>query len=177
MTQLTDDEIRFVKETRFTPTVYQCGQYYMTSYTDERVALGDDYAARVAEYEKKWYGVAEKDAKERYGVDLGAFLEKSDADDSDVISLEYAATYLLYCFFTKSELERLTNDEAIRFLQNYKYYGGFRKWDYDCSLYIKEAIDAHDGLRVFYIEEDGNVCNAEVNAQWLNDKRYRILKI
>ena len=46
MKQLSSNEIKFVKETHFTPTVDQCGEYYRTIFTDEKVEYGDNYPVR-----------------------------------------------------------------------------------------------------------------------------------
>lgn len=166
MKRLTPNEIKFVKETGFTPTVYQCDQYYLTVFTDEKLELNSStYTKDREKYSRKWYKVAKKIAKEKYDVDLDAFIDKNlniANDDYDGISLEYVATYLLYCFFTKEELLKMTDEEAHTFLQDYRYYYGFRKWYGDCSSYIHEAIQAHDGLIEFYDTEDGNVWWREV---------------
>ena len=166
MKRLTPNEIRFVKETGFTPTVYQCDQYYLTIFTDEKLDYNSaTYHKDREKYSHKWYTVVEKAAKEKYDVDLDLFLSKNlniENDDYDGISLEYVATYLFYCFFTKEELERLTDEEATKFLQDYRYYCGFRKWGGDCYPYIREAIQAHDGSIEFYDTEDGNVWWREV---------------
>ena len=162
MKQLTTKEIQFVKDTKFTPTVGQCGEYYRTIFTDEKVEYGDNYPARREAYDEKWYKVVSDYAKEHYGIDLDAFIAKNnniENDDYDGISLEYVATYLFYCFFTKEELEKLTDEEATEFLKDYRYYGGFRKWDGGNLTYVQEAIEAYNGLRLFYLQDDGNIWN------------------
>lgn len=163
MKPLTKDEIRFVKETHFTPTVSQCDQYYLTTYTDEHCEYepSDTYHERRDLYSKRWEKIIKKDAKEKYNVDLDKFLDKNlniDNNDFDGISLEYVATYLFYCFFTKEELEKLTDEEATKFLQDYRYYGGFRKWDGGNLPFAQEAIEIYNGERVFYLQ-DKNVWN------------------
>jgi len=165
MKQLTKQEIKYVKETGFTPTVYQCAQYYLTKLTDEQLDLNSPtYKEDREKYETKWFAEAEKLAKEKYSVDLQAFLDKnigSSLNDYDGISLEYVATYLFYCFFTKEELEKLTDEEATRFLKDYRYYSGFRKWDGGNLQYVQEAIEVYEGNRFFYLQDDGNVWNTE----------------
>lgn len=168
MKQLTLNEIKFVKETGFTPTVLQCAEWYRTIFTDEKCEFGDNYPERREEYEEKWYKVASDYAQEKYGVNLDEFISKNlsiDLDDSDGISIEFVATYLLYCFFTKEELENLSNQKALDFLQDYRYYGGFRKWyvgDMPYRMpYIEEAIEVYNDERVFYLQDDGNVWNTK----------------
>jgi len=141
MKRLTPEEIKFVKETKFTPTVYQCDQYYLTSFDD--------------------YTDAAKVAKEKYGVDLDKFIAKNIAaslNDADAISLDYVAIYLLYSFFTKDELEKMTPKEALSWLMEYRYYFGFRKWaEQDAANAIYDAIAIYDGAAEFYDQPDGNV--------------------
>lgn len=178
MKQLTRNEIKFVKETGFTPTVYQCDEYYRTIFTDEHIDISDkDYASKKEAYSEKWYKVASDYAKEKYGIDLNVFIDKNisiENDDYDGISLEYVATYLFYCFFTKDELEKLTDKEATEFLKNYRYYCGFRKWDNGNLTYVQEAIEAYNGDRLFYLQDDGNVWNTRQtninNNSYFKDK-------
>lgn len=142
MKKFTDAEIKFVKETKFTPTVYQCGEYNKTPF--------------------KTFAEAEKVAKEKYNVDLESFLDKClDDNDSDAISLEYAATYLFYSFFTRDELMGMDIDDGLKFLQDFKYFCGFRKWDeFSTALAIDDAIRIYDGILEFYLE-DGHMWNKE----------------
>ena len=160
MRSLTKDEIRFVKETHFTPTVYQCDEYDKTPFKDF------DEAADVA--------------KNNYNIDLKEFIDKNlniYNDDSDYISLEFTATYLFYCFFTKDELKKLTDEEATKFLKDYRYYNGFRKWDSDNLRFVQEAIESYDGKRVFYLVDGTNVWNVEADAIWLKNEKEKILEI
>lgn len=170
MKRLTPNEIQFVKDTGVTPTVYQCDEWYRTIFTDEKVEYDNnkdhkDYLIRKEAYANKYFKIASDYAAEKYGVDLDAFMDKNlniHNGDSDGISLEYVAVYLLYSFFTKEELENLTSEKAIEWLQNYRYFGGFRKWYGDCGIYIGDAIKAHEGLIEFYEEPDGNVWYREI---------------
>ena len=160
MRLLTKDEIRFVKETHFTPTVYQCDEYDKTPFKDF------DEAVEVA--------------KNKYNIDLNEFIDKNlnvDNDDGDGISLEYVATYLFYCFFTKEELSHMTDEEATKFLKDYRYYNGFRKWDDGNLIYVIEAIEVYNGEKVFYLEDDANVWNIEADSPWLKENKDKILKI
>lgn len=181
MRPLTKEEIEFVKETHFTPTVYQCGQYYLTIFTDEQVEYGDNYKERREAYEEKWYKVASDYAKEKYGFDLDKFIAKQlveDIDDSDSISLEYTATYLFYIFFTREELEEMKDCDATNFLKDYRYYFGYRKWDGGNLKYVQEAIEAKEGERLFYMDNImDNVYNAtkeeiENNPKYFKDKKF-----
>lgn len=160
MRKLTENEVAFVKETGFTPTVYQCREYYRTTFYDMKLDKKDYDPA-----EGYHYQLAKKVAREKYNVDLDEFLKKNisqSLNDGDSISLEYVATYLFYLFFTEEELQRMTNEAATEFLKNYRYYYGFRKWDGDNLTYVNDAIRAYEGEIEFYEDADGNVLWREV---------------
>ncbi len=163
MKALTENEVAFVKETGFTPTVWQCGEYYRTIFTKEKVEWtgdDDDYSGRRQAYEEHFYNIAKETARNEYNVDLDNFIQKNlsvDLNDYDSISLEYVAAYLFYLFFTEEELLKLTDEEATKFLKDYRYYFGFRKWDGGNLGYVNDAIRAHRGEIEFYETEDGNV--------------------
>lgn len=144
MKKLTDKEIKFVKETRFTPTVYQCDEYSKTPFENY------DHAAKVA--------------KAVYKIDLKKFLDKClQDDDSDAISLEFAAAYLLSAFFSKGELEKMTPTEALDFLRDFKYHFGFRKWDEnDARSALEEAYGIKIGERELY-SQGGHMWNRGVS--------------
>lgn len=157
MKQLTEQEIKFIKETGWTPTVSQCDEWDKTIWTDEHLSLEphDNYLARREAYSNKYSAIANSEA-EKFGVDLDLIYRKC-TDESDGISLEYEATYLFYIFFTKEELEKLTDEEATKFLQNFQYYSGYRKWDSGNFIYVHEAIDIYEGKKVIQIDADGSV--------------------
>ena len=160
MKPLTIEEISFVKKTRFTPTVFQCDEY---SKID------------VAPYFISSYTRAQDVARDEFNIDLGKFLSKClMEDDSDSISLEYVATYLFYCFFTKEELEAITEKEATDFLQNLKYYSGFRHWDHGNLSFVRDAIDIYNGVSVFYLTNDGHVWNIVADSDFIQEHPERI---
>ncbi len=140
MRQLAENEIKFFKETNFTPTVFQCDEYNRTPF--------------------KSYAEAEKVAKEKYAINLDSLLTDC-LKDWDGISLEYDATYLLYTFFTADELKEMSAKEALDFLQNFKYFTGYRKWSEEhAEQGIQEAIQIYDGVRKF-VNVDGDMWNKE----------------
>lgn len=151
MKRLTEQEIKFVKETGFTPTVFQCDEY---SRTNKEPYYIDSYAE------------AQNIAREDFDIDVDEFLSKNigmELDDSDSISLEFVATYLLYCFFTKEELEALTPEAALQWLQDYRYFFGFRKWDAQYAMIeINDALMVYEGKAEFYDNTDGNVWWREI---------------
>lgn len=140
MRQLAENEIKFFKETNFTPTVFQCDEYSRTPFHS--------------------YAEAEKAAKEKYSINLDSLLTDC-LNDSDSISLEYDATYLLHTFFTQDELKEMKAKEALKFLQDFKYFNGFRKWSEEqAEVEIQEALQIYDGVRKF-VDVDGDVWNKE----------------
>lgn len=142
MKRLTENEIKFMKETNVSWTVCNCDEWKRTSCANR------EEAARVA--------------KEVYHIDLDAMLRKFG--DYDGISLEYTATYLFYSFFTKEELEKLTPEEGIEWLKDMRYFFGYRKWDAESiAPFIEEALEIYAGTREFYEEDDdGDIWNRKV---------------
>ncbi len=144
MRRLNNNEIKFIKETGWTPTVYQCDEYDRTTLKDLDTSI--------------------EVAKNEYDIDLLELYDKTcNLDNNDGISLEYEATYLFYTFFTKEELEKMTDAKATAWLKDFKYYFGYRKWDGGNIIYVNEALDVYNGTREFYEEDDGDVWNREVN--------------
>lgn len=162
MKQLTENEIKFIKETGWTPTVEQCGEWGRTvfpslfgkadfkkEYLDEDGYVVDEFSDKVNEYVLKTYDIDTVD------------LYKKFTEESDAVSLEYEATYLFYAFFTKEELEKLTDEEATKWLKGFQYFSGYRKWDGGNLIYVYEAIDIYNGARELYIQDD-SVWNREI---------------
>lgn len=148
MKKLTEQEIKFIKETGWTPTVHQCDEYKRTNRSPY-------YIDSCAE--------AQNIASEDFNIDLISLYDKlCNEENSDGISLEYDATYLLYTFFTADELVDLDSAWALKWLQDFKYYFGYRNWserDVDNAIY--EALEIYGGKREFY-EENDEMWNREV---------------
>lgn len=141
MKALTDKEIQFIKETDFTPTVIQCNEWNRTPF--ETVEDASAYTLY------------------NYGFNLVDLLDKL-FDDCDGISGEYNATYLFYTFFTKQELMELTPEKGLKWLQDFKYFCGYRKWDIEfVEKEINEALEIYNGTREFYETESGDIWNRE----------------
>ncbi len=151
MKRLTENEINFIKKTGWTPTVHQCDEY-------ERTNIAPYYIDSFAE--------AQNIAREDFDVDLIALYDKCCNDEnSDGISLEYEATYLFYTFFTADELVDMDTCWALKWLQDFKYYCGYRKWDEQLvDIEINEALEIYAGTREFY-DVDGDVWNREIESQ------------
>lgn len=85
-----------------------------------------------------------------------------DRFESDSISIEDAATWALSHYFSLEELEAMQPKDAEKFLQDWKYFGGFRKCDGWGDTYIYNAMRALRGEIVpdkkskdyFYIEKE-----------------------
>ena len=163
MKKLTENEIKFIKETGWTPTVEQCDEWGRTIFTnlfnkdafkkkylDEDGYVVDEFSNKVNEYVLKTYNIDTVD------------LYKKFTEESDAISLEYEATYLFYTFFTKEELEKLTDEEATKWLKDFQYFSGYRKWDGGNLIYVNEALEVYAGTRELYEEQDGEIWNREV---------------
>lgn len=60
--------------------------------------------------------------------------------ESDVISLEDTATWVLSHYFTIKQLEEMKPEEAEEYLRNWKYYQGYRKCEGWGNVYISNAI-------------------------------------
>ena len=168
MKQLTENEIKFIKETKWSPTIFQMG------YSDLELCRtpykGSSSEEGIKEFQKE---------ADKLGVDILTLYNKCTSE-TDSISLEYEATYLLYLFFTKEELEKLTNNTVLKWLQYFQYYQGYRKWHYENMQYVQEALEIYEGTRVFYLEDDGEVWNIskeESPNSWVWSKPERILKI
>lgn len=141
MKRLTENEIKFIKETNVTPTVMVCEEWRRTPY------------ANLAE--------ATERAADLYQVQLSDILDK--CSECDGISLEYMATYLLYTFFTQEELENMSYAAVLEWLKDFKYFCGYRKWsEYWVEIAVNEALEVYAGTREFFDDEDGEVWHREV---------------
>ena len=148
MQALTKNEVEFIKKTGWTPTVHQCDEY---KRTDKDPYYIDSFAE------------AQNVAREEFDIDLIELYDKTcNEENADGISLEYEATYLLYTFFTPEELLEMDTSWALQWLQDFKYFFGFRKWDEQLvEIEIQEALAIYGGGREFY-EQDGQMWNREV---------------
>ena len=100
-----------------------------------------------------------------YEVDIDELYKKvCSLDNSDGISLEYDATYLLYTFFSEEDLMHMDTSWALQWLQDFKYYCGYRKWDeHLVEIEILEAIEIYAGTREFF-DMDGDVWNRKIES-------------
>lgn len=143
MKRLTENEIKFIKETDVTWTTVGCGEW------EKRTVFAN-------------YNEAAQCARDMYQIDLDVLMNKFG--DYDGITLEYTATYLFYSFFTKEELEKLTPEDGIEWLKDMRYFFGYRKWDAESiAPFIEEALEIYAGTREFYEEDDdGDIWNRKV---------------
>lgn len=156
MRLLTENEIRFFKETGVTPTVMNIGgkEWYHTEFCDE---IDENFLTGEISNEKLVYEHACKVAKERYNVDLNALYDKCYLDQ-DGISLEDEAPYIIYCLLTEEELDKKSDKELVEWLQDWKYYSGYRKWDeWAARIARYEAKGLYNGAREIYTYDDGSI--------------------
>lgn len=156
MKKLTQEEINFIKDTGWTPTLHQM------HYSENELKRTHLYQIQNIPVSSKMMKLQFESFANQYGLDLHDLYNKTcNLDNCDSVSLEYEATYLLYTFFTKEELEKLTDEEVTNWLKDFKYFCGYRKWDGGNLVYVNEALEIYAGTREFY-EQDGNMWNREV---------------
>lgn len=95
-----------------------------------------------------------KDVAEKLLCDIQRKI--ADPDGADNISLEDEATWILSKTFTKDQLLGMTDEEIVRWLQDWKYYFGFRKKEGWGGIYKYNAVAAIDG-RLVLSDEDEDV--------------------
>ena len=167
MKPLTENEIKFIKETSWTPTIYQM------NYSESELKR-TPYANLTPEEAGRMYEITLAD---QYNLNIHELYDKTcNLDNWDEISLEYEATYLLYTFFTKEELERITDEEVTKWLKDFKYNFGYRKWDSGNLIFALEALEVYNGERVFYLQDD-DVWNIllEDTKEWDEISKSKIL--
>ena len=143
MRRLTENEIRFIKETGVTATVIQCDEWDRSQCSN--------------------YADAKRLADKEYGINLDEFSNVLLDANYDSISLEYDAVYLLYTFLTREKLENMNDSEVLEWLRDFKYWFGYRKYDIDLAyMHRCEALEVYDGTREFYETDDGEVWNREI---------------
>lgn len=159
MKKLTKKEIKFIRETGWSPTLVQMNY----SEIEMRVPFFKRFLyenLKSSDAESKYLALAEK-----YDIDLNKLYKKTcNLDNCDGISLEYDATYLLYTFFTSEELVDLNVSWALKWLQDFKYYFGYRKWnEHFVEIEIEEALEIYAGTREFY-KLNGEMWNRKVET-------------
>lgn len=124
MKPFTPKEVKFLKDTGLTATVIQCNEWQRTKLKDAKDA--------------------EKAAK-KYGINY-ADLESNilNYDDSDSISLEIVGTYILGTLYSKEFLETASDEQIVKALKDWRYFGGFRKEE-SAEPYRSNALDWIEG--------------------------------
>ena len=145
MKYLTNNEIKFLKETGFTLTVLQCDEW-------DRCSVKSFEEATI---------IADKN----YNISLKELVSKLK-EGEDSISLEFAAGYLFYTFFTEKQLHKLSDKDGLKFLQDFKYFFGWRKAEYlDARLGIEDALKLYNHTYVFTHQFDDCVWYLDENEQ------------
>lgn len=155
MRLLTDNEIKCLKETRITPTVIQCNEWERTIFADKLKEI-EEYTTKT-EAKNAIRDDVDDYVKEHYGIDLHNFYGDL-VKDYDGISLEEEAPYIIYCLLTEEELDKKTDKELLEWLQDWKYFLGYRKADeYDAKIARHEAKGLFNGAREIRTYNDGSI--------------------
>lgn len=149
MRLLTENEIQFLKDTGVTPTVIQGDEWERTIFADEigeNPINGDEVFTHACVY-----------AKQMYDVNLPELYEKCTLD-IDGLSLEEEAPYVIYCLLTEEELDSKTDEELLKWLKDWKYFVGYRKWsEWDTRIARHEAKGLFNGAREVRTYDDGGI--------------------
>lgn len=84
-----------------------------------------------------------------------------DEDGFDAPSLEDVAAWVLTTYLDEDTLMTMSSDEIIQYLQNWKYYAGFRKQEGNGEFYRQLAFDVWGG-RLIQVDGDPEICYMEV---------------
>lgn len=108
-------------------------------------------------------GFTESYDKISTGCVLEAIHNKFWANDGfDSISIEDVAAWVLTTYLTETEVMVMSGEEIIKYLQDWKYFFGFRKHEGRGELYRQLAFQVWDGDlvqdpnndEIWYIERD-----------------------
>lgn len=138
MKALTNNEILFIKDSGWTPTIYQCDEWYKIGIDAE------DFFKEL----------------ERYNIDGHSFLDKFFGEDEiDNMSFEDEAAYILSLFFNWGELlKMLKEDSVLEWLRNWKYYYGARKWTKEeANDAVAVAMDLLSNNKKIKVDEHGSI--------------------
>ncbi len=137
MRRLTEQEIKFLKETGWTPTKYQMNSD--VEYKNAKLQKPADVA--------DWNDYYEQVAQEQYGIDLSALYNKC-VEENDAISLENEAPYIMSILLDFETLDEFAFDgrKALDWLQGWQYFFGYRKSDeFEAANWANLAIDIKRG--------------------------------
>lgn len=163
MKRLTEQEIEFIKCTGWTPTLHQM------EYSENELKRTRLYQSLPGSSEMMRIQFA--NFANIYGFNLLDLYNKTcSLDSADSISLEEEAIYLFYTFFTKDELVDIDDAYALKWLKDFKYYYGFRKWsEYEAEKAVLDALEVYSGTRTFAEDDNGEIyscpaiCNSSVD--------------
>lgn len=136
MKQLTELEWKFLKETRFTPTVYQCEEWPRTTLNN-----AEDYYSAAA----------------KFGINGSKLIDKLNAEE-DACTIDDAAAYILYNYFTEDELSKKSDQDLLEFLCGFKYFFGFRKYAVEAIQFVRETLlQLYRHEAEFQVDDDGDI--------------------
>lgn len=147
MKKLSEQEEKFLMSTGWTPTIEQM-DYAATlrASAKERADLKFKYLIKAREL----------------GVDIDKLYAKLTCE-SDGISLEDEAAYLLHLFFSEEELKSYDASVFLNWLKDFQYFSGFRKWELpDAEACICDALDIFSGKREVFVDRDDSVSVVEI---------------
>lgn len=152
MKRLTEQEIKFIKDTGWTPTLHQM------DYSENELKRTHLYQVQNIPISSEMMKLQFESFANQYGFNLSDLYKKTcNLESSDIISLEEEAIYLFYTFFTEDELVDIDTFWALNWLKDFKYYFGYRKWvESDVEVSVLKALEVYAGTREFY-EQDGEM--------------------
>ena len=148
MLKLTDIEIKVMDHFHIVPNNFN-GEGSLPSYREIGTWLAES-------------GLCLVRPQTRCKIVLASLRKKLwDQFEPDSISIEDTATWVLSHYFSLEELEVMRPEDAEKFLQNWKYFLGFRKCEGWGDTYIHNAMRALRGEIVldekskdyFYVEK------------------------
>lgn len=153
MKRLTEQEIEFIKHTGWTPTLHQM------EYSENELKRTHLYQIQNIPMSSEMMKLEFESSANQYGFNLNDLYNKTcNLNNDDSISLEEEAIYLLYTFFTKDELVDMENSYALKWLKDFKYYYGYRKWnEYEAEMAILDALEVYSGTRTFAEDDNGEI--------------------
>lgn len=80
-----------------------------------------------------------------------------DDNGFDSISIDDVAGWVLTTYLTEDQVMVMSSEEIISYLQNWKYYFGFRKREGNGEFYRRIAFDIWDG-NLIQDPNDKNIC-------------------
>ena len=140
MKRLTKDETMIVKGMNLKPENWTSDNVPSPPDEDEVFAWCEEHGVPSVKTKKDAAHIMKSIEKK--------FFPKNPGDGFDGISLEDIAGWVLTTYLTRDDVLNMTEREVIDFLQDWKYFFGFRKCDGMAYDYKMTAIEIFDGALV-----------------------------